>query len=248
MLKRLVKAVAQTILPVRLYTTIEAHRSRAHQIRFLKERGILADVQRFVDEHGLSVLSGPFTGLRYTQDAALSRNSIPMLSGQYESELHEVLQGLDLSQYESIIDIGCAEGYYAVGLARIGGRSVFAFDADPTELSHCRQIAAANDVSQKLTFGGWCDSAALASITSGRRCFVLSDCEGFEATLFSDATVPALSHSELLIELHGDVSEPILSRFGRTHHPTLINYTGAGPHRELRDRAQQWLFLKSIRN
>jgi hypothetical protein len=42
---------------------------------------------------------------------------IPKLLGCYEAELHGVIACALNTTYDTIIDIGCAEGYYAVGLA-----------------------------------------------------------------------------------------------------------------------------------
>jgi FkbM family methyltransferase len=49
-----------------------------------------------------------------------------------------------------VIDIGSAEGYFAIGIARLGKR-VIAFDADPHERRICKVMASLNEVSERLT-------------------------------------------------------------------------------------------------
>jgi 2-polyprenyl-3-methyl-5-hydroxy-6-metoxy-1,4-benzoquinol methylase len=83
-----------------------------------------------VKRHGLVVLDGPFAGMRYVPQAAGS-SLLPKLLGCYEAELHPTLTSVFSLNYRQVVDVGCAEGYYAVGLAtRILEARVFAFDTD----------------------------------------------------------------------------------------------------------------------
>jgi protein-L-isoaspartate O-methyltransferase len=53
------------------------------------------------------------------------------LLGAYEHSLHDVLLKPVSRQPDPIINVGCAEGYYAVGLARLlPDATVYAFDID----------------------------------------------------------------------------------------------------------------------
>src|SRR5438132_1427624 len=59
------------------------------------------------------VIIGPFAGMRI-----LDQNPfLPYLLGTYELELHSVLERLLERNWDRIIDIGAAEGYYAIGLS-----------------------------------------------------------------------------------------------------------------------------------
>ena len=64
------------------------------------------------------IRSGPFAGMRYV-DTATEGALVPRLLGTYESELHPYLKRFAAEGCEDVIDVGCAEGYYAVGLARL---------------------------------------------------------------------------------------------------------------------------------
>ena len=155
--------------------------------------------------------------MKYPEESILSRHSVPMLLGSYESELHEIINAALQRKYQLVIDVGSAEGYYAVGFALKGISPVLAFDADPRELALCKEMARINAVADRLTARNWCSPEALRSSVAGGRCFVLSDCEGYETKLFDDATVEALIRSDVLIEVHGNAYEPLLTRFSRTH-------------------------------
>ena len=86
--------------------------------------------ERFVAWHGLTVSGGPFAGLTYPDREPISL--VPKLLGIYERELHGAVEAAVLGQPEVIVNVGAADGYYAVGLARrCPSATVHAFEADP---------------------------------------------------------------------------------------------------------------------
>ncbi|MBT8196145.1 MAG: hypothetical protein KJO64_06945, partial [Bacteroidia bacterium] len=64
-------------------------------------------------ESSLVVLNGPFKGLKYSSDNSFGSAFYPKLLGVYEKELHVVFNQIQNNNYSEIIDVGCAEGYYA---------------------------------------------------------------------------------------------------------------------------------------
>jgi predicted RNA methylase len=173
--------------------------------------------------------------MRYPAESIRSRHSVPKLMGSYECELHELIETALHSIYNLVIDIGSAEGYYAVGFALKGASPVITFETDPRELKLCQEMARANQVGDRITARGWCSPAALRNLTLGARCFVLSDCEGYEIELFDEPTVEALRRSDVLIETHGNAYEPLLERFSKTHAVRTVSATerSAGDYPEL---------------
>jgi methylase of polypeptide subunit release factors len=84
-----------------------------------------------------------------------------------------------------VIDIGCAEGYYAVGLAlRIPSAYVIAFDTNREATDLCRLMADLKRLSHRLITAGWCDEHVLALLTSGGRSLIVCDTEGYEKHFF----------------------------------------------------------------
>src|SRR6185312_7312344 len=100
------------------------------------------DEARLYHDHigpSLAVLSGPFAGMLYHAAAAGSVLG-PKLIGSYEHEISAWIEATVNANYQRILDVGCAEGYYAVGFARrMPQVEVYAFDLDATALDMCRK-------------------------------------------------------------------------------------------------------------
>src|ERR1700733_5808599 len=216
-MKTALARIAKGVLPQRHWIYLRSVRSRNLQMRWLKDNGVLEFAKRFLDANGSAVLQGPFAGMKNPAPSIVRRHSVPRLLGSYESELHAVIQAALGCKYDRVIDIGSAEGYYAVGFALKGQSPVVTFETDPRELALCKEMARVNGVEDRLTPRSWCNPEALRALTAGLRCFVLSDCEGYEEELFDDPTVEALRRSEVLIEIHGDAYDPLFARFSKTH-------------------------------
>jgi len=175
----------------------------------------------------LTVKHGPFKGMRYPAKSAIGSALFPKILGSYERELHPALERVCLNEYSEVINIGCAEGYYAVGLAmRIKGVKVFAYDTNSEAIDLCKKMAQMNNVAERLITGSFCDAKTLQLIPFTRKTLIISDCEGFEKYLFTKTTVLFLTHHDLLIEVHDfidiEISSMIRKRFQNTHSITAI--------------------------
>jgi hypothetical protein len=170
----------------------------------------------------LTVRHGVFRGMKYPTDTSAVTVLIPKLLGLYEREIQPALEAICSTPYTEIVNIGCAEGYYAVGLAmRIPGARVFAYDINKQALRLCRRMARMNHVSGRLTTGAFCDANTLNGIPLTGRALILSDCEGYEQELFTEETAPLLAGHDLLIEIHdfvhAGISSHIRKLFEATH-------------------------------
>jgi hypothetical protein len=255
-MNRPIKRIAEMLLPRRIFVTIQSIRSRNYQQQLLKEWGVYQSTVEVAAQYGRTILDGPFRGMKYPIRALLNRHGIPILFGTYELELHPIIEEVTSRRYNRIIDIGCAEGYYAVGLARKTEATIYAFDCEPRERYYCRRMARENGVADRVHVGDWCSTRTLRSLAI-ERCLVIADCEGYEVQLFSDDVVAALKSCDLIIELHEvpgmDVRAVLLERFLSTHDARLItfepNSIGSVPERwrrfarEIRPPGQQWAFL-----
>lgn len=169
---------------------------------------------------GATIRSGPFEGMAYLANAA-EGGIVPRLLGAYEATLHPVIEEIVERGYPRILDIGCAEGYYAVGLARrLPAAIVHAHDTSDAALALCADLAEANGVADRLHLGGEVTPALLAQI-AGPGTLILCDIEGAEETLLDPAATPALQRADIVVEVH-DCFRPGLSgrlaaRFAPTH-------------------------------
>ena len=173
----------------------------------------------------LIVRHGPFKGMKYPRLASIGSTLYPKLLGSYEKELDEVLSFLTEQPYEAIVDIGCAEGYYAVGLGRAcPSARVFAFDTNEEALDACQQLADLNGVT--IQKGGFCDENTLLELDLGKKALIFSDCESYELELFSEKVGEGLKAHDILIELHDfmrlGIRPQLLKILEKTHHCELI--------------------------
>lgn len=174
----------------------------------------------YVRHHGTRIFQGPFAGMDYVAVAAEGALT-PRLIGTYESELHPYVEGYARAGLEVVIDVGCAEGYYAVGLARLmPGIMVHAFDINPLARAACAELAAKNGVAERMVIGGEFTPTGFESFKD-RRCLVVVDIEGAEDDLLQPDQSPALARMDLIVETH-DVYRPgvcdrLMARFAATH-------------------------------
>ncbi len=180
---------------------------------------------------GLCVVDGLFAGMRLLPRAS-EGCFIPKLLGCYEAPLQPSLGRLVAAGYDVVLNIGCAEGYYAVGLARLlPAAEIFAFDIDPAARALCRELAVLNDVADRVVITDAPVGGKFAR-HAGRRVLVVCDIEGAEVRLLDPATQPALADFDLVVEAH-DGREPVstllASRLAATHHIAILDGLAARP-------------------
>ena len=168
------------------------------------------------------VCSGPFAGVRYVEDAVGSAY-IPKLLGIYESELAAEVEGICLRQPGLIVDIGAAEGYYAVGLAvRNPQAKVVAFEMEAKGQAALREMSELNQVTPRVEVRGKCEPRDLAEVLDHHpEPVVVCDVEGYEEKLLDPQMVPALTKATVLVELHDfiipGITDELKKRFQSTH-------------------------------
>lgn len=230
MFKYTLKSILGVLSPG-LLLEIQARRARAHSERLERRWGCSELTRKVIAGHGAKVRRGPFAGLEYTPET-FHRHLTPKLLGAYESELHPVFEEVLRKEYSQILDVGAADGYYAVGLARrFPGKPVHAFDLDPwaREINH--RMAALNGV-DNLTIHKACHPEWLRQNLM-HDAFILCDCEGYEDHLLDPEKAPGLYNCDLAVELHESISPGVTgrlrSRFERTHHLTMLGVKKRDP-------------------
>jgi hypothetical protein len=265
--KQILKTAIARLFP-QSFTTLQSRRSRNNQRHYLHKVGLADLTSELVDRLGTTVLNGPFAGMQYPKESLLCRHAGPQLIGCYEAELHPVISSLQGAGYGHVLDIGSAEGYYAVGLARSLRVPVIAFDTESRERQFCKKMAEMNNVADLITLRSWCSPHILAHLCQNRRNFILSDCEGYENALFN-TDMKAFQHCDALIELHGDDQNElkrtaafINQQFSASHNVELIcmqeravesfqelSFLGSRARlaiSELRPPGQLWAWCRSI--
>ena len=171
---------------------------------------------------GDRVAKGPFAGMRYIAGAVGSAY-VPKLLGIYERELNPRIEQACALGFPLIIDIGAAEGYYAVGLARRNPDArVIAFEMEPKGQSALKEMAKLNDVAPRVEVRGKCGLEDLqAALRRADRSLIVCDVEGDEDTLLNPEAIPELRQAHLLVEMHDfihpGITERMTKRFETTH-------------------------------
>jgi hypothetical protein len=219
--------------------------------------------QKLSHKFGDVVLDGSFKGLKYCKDACVTFPPSKRM-GSYECELSEVVEHIVSNNYDRIVDVGSAEGYYAVGLlTRTKSSTMFAYETTPGDRDWLLKNAQLNGVANRLKIGEFCTPEVLQTIIQDRT-FVFSDCEGYEDTLFDLAVCPLLANTDMLIECHDDsvpgITQKLQKMFAPTHDIVKImphardssmwKYSYCAPWfvrnialSDTRSMAQGWLFM-----
>lgn len=181
-----------------------------------------------------TVAKGLFAGMKIDQRLSWGDDLYSTIGGQYERELQPILARAFALDYRRFVDIGCANGYYAIGAARaMRGADVFAFDIDAEARRATERNARLNDVADRVRVEGAADYAILGERLRGDgSAFLLSDIEGAELDLLDPARCPALLDADLLIELHGDMTAAIAEfarRFGAGHSLHVVSRSWRSP-------------------
>lgn len=183
-----------------------------------------------VERIGLDVLSGPFAGMAFLPSVA-EGCLLPKLLGCYERELHPTWEALRRERrYDRIVVVGAAEGYYAVGLARLFPEArVLARDTNAGSHAMVRGLASRNGVADRIETGGLFAPADFAAF-DGAPTLVVCDIEGGEVDLLDPAAAPALRRCDIVVELH-EVFDPsitakVVDRFTATHDVVVVANTG----------------------
>jgi len=187
-----------------------------------KWRSVL--IQNTIIKHqGTVVMQGPLS-------ESAEGCHIAKLLGCYEQPLQPFIEQAIASDYPTILNIGCAEGYYAVGMARrMPATHVLAHDLNPKAQQVCTELAGINQVSARVSVGGLFTPENFAAYATTPT-LVMCDIEGAERELLNPLEAPALKGMDIIVESHecliSGVTQLLIDRFKETHHITLVQDDG----------------------
>lgn len=221
-IKGIISGALRAIDP-KIHTALRQILSRTGRI----ERKLLIDGQCIVRE-------GPFQGMRLVDQICGSRH-FPKVIGCYEQWLHPWILEEVSRKPPVIVDIGCAEGYYAVGFARLLKNSkIVAFDISNDARRICRENAILNNVAEQVFIENECTAACLES-SDLRHGLIFCDCEGYEDRLFGSHLAEKLSTCSVIVECHEsppgfNTAEKLVEIFKGTHQVRLASNVLLNPH------------------
>jgi hypothetical protein len=179
---------------------------------------------------GRRVMAGPFRGMQIELSPLSGRHLLGYLLGSQELELHAAIEQVAERHYRTILNIGAADGYYAVGLAtRAPQAHVEAFEGLPEFHPVIARTARANGVADRVSINGICTVETLrerleaASLPT----LIVMDIEGAEVEFLDPQAVPQLARADILVEAHdafvAGATETLIARFSETHE--VVCYT-----------------------
>ncbi|MEY4860340.1 MAG: Trans-aconitate 2-methyltransferase [Bacteroidota bacterium] len=183
-------------------------------------------VEQIPELQKLEVLNGPFKGMKYPEFLSMGSTLIPKLLGSYEAELHPIIDEIIEYGYEEVWDVGCAEGYYAVGLALMSPTSkIRAYDIDINSRKACLKLVELNNVTNQVGIYSECTSREIDDFDF-KNGLIISDCEGYEYELFRSVSLENKSLN-FLIEVHEwplafNMAVKLSELFSKTHDVQII--------------------------
>lgn len=174
------------------------------------------------------IVAGVFAGVKFTDNQVFGTPMAKLL-GTYEMELRDVLSNIGSAQCDRLINVGGAEGYYAVGGAVSWDiQEVIVYEAleEGRKLITC--IAKKNGVLDKMRVLGNCSEDDLYALSSEEsRDILIMDIEGNELRLLSERVLDRLRKSIVVVEAHDFVcpgcSLAIRKRLQKTHDVSVIS-------------------------
>jgi hypothetical protein len=169
-----------------------------------------------------TVVGGPFKGMRYHGDAVCGAAS-PKIMGVYESELAPCFQKWSAIPFKHIINVGAAEGYYAVGCAMLWPQAtVTAFEASEEGRRLLTRNVELNGLQSRVKIMRHCGQEQLqAAMVNGHPSLVIMDIEGEESHLLQLGNIPSLTSAHIIVEIHdyvdGRPGETVSSQLRSSH-------------------------------
>ena len=178
-------------------------------------------LNKIILEHGHQVAYGTFKGMKLSKNTYWSKNDIiTHILGVYEKHvLKKIIEFSKKGNYP-FIDIGAADGYFAIGMAFSETfKKIYAFEIDEEGRRSLNRNIENNFCKDKVVVDIEANFETLKDIVDkNKSAVILIDIEGSEFDLLDDNLLQLLSNCYIVCELH-----PTLSTNGFEKQNMLIN-------------------------
>jgi hypothetical protein len=181
------------------------------------------------------VYQGPFKGMKILPKWVWGDgDTAGKLLGLYECELFDSVEDAISKNPDITLNIGCAEGYYGIGMAMRTGNLSVLFDVSQPTIAIARENAQLNKVN-KIQFSTDCRAEAYSNyLAKATNPFIMMDCEGAEEELLDLDTIPELIKTSILVESHDcnrpGLTDKLVNKFSRTHNVKVIKQGAKDPY------------------
>ena len=185
-----------------------------HPLNYVTNRAI-----KFING---KVALGPFKGMLYIDDAYVGF-VCHKVTGTYEKEIQQVINDELLIEYDAIIDVGSAEGYYAVGMALFSkAHKVISYEGSDRGRELQKKLIKLNNVNEIIELKEYCDEHILTEeMLKYENIFLIIDVDGYELALLNNELNSKLNKATMIIECHNHCYEnmetDLINRFKDTH-------------------------------
>lgn len=235
--------------------------------KFVKGQDILTKYENlFVSKYGKVVEGGPFKGMKYV-DIAVGSSYLHKLIGSYEAVLHPFISKIRHKHFDTIIDIGSAEGYYLIGLGRMFPQAhLIGFEVEEKGRKLSKEMYAKNNLANRFSVFGSATASNVAPLIT-ENTLLICDCEGGEVDILDPEKYREFKKIDIaIIELHDflrpNAKEILFKRFENTHDIAIIGFKLANPkeypffslvtnqkdlyeiRRERGEQNQEWMILE----
>lgn len=182
------------------------------------------------------VQHGPLKGFRINEEKNWGIDHVAKILGFYEAEI--LVDLIRVLKDKHFVDIGAADGYYAVGMVYAGiAKTALAFEMSDKGRSAIANAAAAHGLTDKVSILGEADGDFLKHVkTQLDQTVFLMDIEGFEYTLLDEENLRKLSKSVVFVELHEndpkdhDRFRKLLDAASKSFHMKIYRKIGRNPY------------------
>ena len=176
-------------------------------------------------KHNNSVIYGPYKGMFFSENNHWGIGDLgPKIIGLYEFEVQNKLIDLVSNfKIENFVNIGAAEGYHAIGIAkktRIQNFVLYEIDKKGQEI--LKENILKNELKKNIKIENEANLNSIYELNKKldfSKTLFLIDIEGFELELFNDEILGLLKNSFLIIENH----RFLLSKTKQIKYQELVN-------------------------
>ena len=194
---------------------------------------------------GGKVYQGPFKGMTVLPKWSWGDGDVGgKLLGLYECELFPYIEEVINNKPDITLNIGCAEGFYGLGMAQRTGKLAVLFDVAEQAIDIARENASVNNI-HNVQFLTDCTNENYSQYLSNHQNpFVFMDCEGAELDILDLDKIPELKKTTIMVECH-DCNKPgltkvLLDRFKQTHDIKIIQQGNKNPYMDITADFSDW--------
>ncbi len=170
---------------------------------FVKEYRKKISRQLFDNAEG-KIKRGPFTNMSLGSKIHWGKADVASkIFGLYESEVLDIIEH---KKYDSLINLGAADGYYPIGMLMHNMvKHAYCFEENPLGKKYINENAKLNNINKGISIYGRADEQfykQLPENTTKENNLILCDIEGGEFDVFTPDIIQTFNQSTFIIEIH----------------------------------------------